>query len=79
MDSGTIGRLNFVFQLTYIVVLTAFLLPYGCVIKINRKPLILSDFWRSIQVLLECGLMPSVMVILPNIGGALCSMPLNLA
>ena len=28
---------------------------------------------------LECGLMPSVMAALPNIGGALCSMPQSLA
>jgi len=29
--------------------------------------------------LLECGPMPNVMVVLPNIGGALCSMPQSLA
>ena len=28
---------------------------------------------------LECGPMPNVMVALPNIGGALCSMPESLA
>ena len=28
---------------------------------------------------LECGPMPNLMVALPNIGGALCSMPQNLA
>jgi len=28
---------------------------------------------------LECGPMPNVMVALPNIGGALCSMPQSLA
>jgi len=28
---------------------------------------------------LECGLMPNVMVALPNIGGALCSTPQRLA
>jgi len=28
---------------------------------------------------LECGPMPNLMVTLPNIGGALCSMPQNLA
>ena len=28
---------------------------------------------------LECGPMPNVMVALPNIGGALCSTPQNLA
>jgi len=28
---------------------------------------------------LECGLMPNVMVALPNIGGALCSTPQSLA
>jgi len=28
---------------------------------------------------LECGPMPNVMVAIPNIGGALCSMPQNLA
>jgi len=28
---------------------------------------------------LECGPMPNVMVALPNIGGALCSMPHSLA
>jgi len=30
------------------------------------------------QPLLECGPMPNVMVALPNIGGALCSMPQSL-
>jgi len=28
---------------------------------------------------LECGLMPNLMVALPNIGGALCSTPQSLA
>jgi len=28
---------------------------------------------------LECGLMPNVMAALPNIGGALCSMPQKIA
>jgi len=28
---------------------------------------------------LECGPMPNVMVVLPNIGGALCSTPQSLA
>ena len=28
---------------------------------------------------LECGTMPNLMVALPNIGGALCSMPQSLA
>jgi len=28
---------------------------------------------------LECGLMPNVMAALPNIGGALCSVPQSLA
>jgi len=28
---------------------------------------------------LECGLMPNVMIALPNIGGALCSTPQTLA
>jgi len=28
---------------------------------------------------LECGPMPNLMVTLPNIGGAICSMPQNLA
>jgi len=31
------------------------------------------------QDLLECGPMPNLMVALPNIGGALCSMPQSLA
>jgi len=31
------------------------------------------------KVKLECGLMPNAMVALPNIGGALCSMPRSLA
>ena len=32
-----------------------------------------------IQLKLECGPMPNVMVALPNIGGALCSTPQSLA
>jgi len=31
------------------------------------------------QYKLECGPMPNVMVVLPNIGGALCSTPQSLA
>jgi len=31
------------------------------------------------QIQLECGPMPNLMVTLPNIGGALCSMPQSLA
>jgi len=31
------------------------------------------------QCKLECGPMPNVMVVLPNIGGALCSTPQSLA
>jgi len=33
----------------------------------------------SIEMKLECGPMPNVMVALPNIGGALCSTPQSLA
>jgi len=32
-----------------------------------------------VQVELECGPMPNLMVALPNIGGALCSTPQSLA
>jgi len=39
-----------------------------------------ADTWhRRTWVKLECGPMPSVMVALPNIGGALCSTPQSLA
>ena len=31
------------------------------------------------KIKLECGPMPNVMATLPNIGGALCSMPQSLA
>jgi len=31
------------------------------------------------QLKLECGPMPNVMIALPNMGGALCSMPQSLA
>ena len=33
----------------------------------------------TLQLKLECGPMPNVMVALPNIGGALCSTPQSLA
>jgi len=33
----------------------------------------------EMQFELECGLMPNVMVALPNIGGALCPTPQSLA
>jgi len=33
----------------------------------------------EIKAQLECGPMPNVMVVLPNIGGALCSTPQSLA
>jgi len=37
-------------------------------------------FQNSLQItILECGPMPNEMVALPNIGGALCSMPQSLA
>jgi len=40
----------------------------------------LSNFHsEAIQEKLECGPMPNMMVALPNIGGALCSMPQSLA
>jgi len=32
----------------------------------------------KIKAKLECGLMPNLMVALPNIGGALCSTPQSL-
>ena len=34
---------------------------------------------NSTDIILECGPMPNLMVALPNIGGALCSTPQNLA
>ena len=45
------------------------LLPYSWAIRIY-----LSKYPK-----LECGPMPNLMVALPNIGGALCSMPQSLA
>jgi len=39
--------------------------------KSNRK------YQHSIDMKLECGPMPNVMVALPNIGGTLCSTPQN--
>jgi len=38
-----------------------------------------STFLHKSRLQLECGPMPNVMVALPNIGGALCSMPQSLA
>jgi len=35
--------------------------------------------WSVLEQILECGPVPNVMVALPNIGGALCSTPQNLA
>jgi len=40
---------------------------------------VLFDKSNEIEVKLECGPMPNLMVALPNIGGALCSMPQSLA
>ena len=37
------------------------------------------NVYRKMQLQLECGPMPNVMVALPNIGGALCSTPQSLA
>jgi len=34
---------------------------------------------EKLQLKLECGQMPNLMVALPNIGGALCSTPQSLA
>jgi len=36
-------------------------------------------YYGSSHIELECGPMPSLMVALPNIGGALCSTPQSLA
>jgi len=36
-------------------------------------------FFGVNEVKLECGPMPNVMAVLPNIGGALCSTPQSLA
>ena len=49
-----------------------------------RKSLSKANFERklstvSLTLQLECGPMPNVMAALPNIGGALCSMPQSLA
>jgi len=35
--------------------------------------------WTLNPTQVECGLMPNLMVALPNIGGALCSTPQSLA
>ena len=45
----------------------------------------MNNFHRTVndrhenRMKLECGLMPTMMVALPNIGGALCSTPQTLA
>jgi len=41
--------------------------------------LVLMDSQAAEEYKLECGPMPNLMVALPNIGGALCSMPQSLA
>jgi len=35
--------------------------------------------FHKVKMKLECGPMPNLMVALPNIGGALCSMPQSVA
>ena len=40
---------------------------------------IIKSYSSAVNTELECGPMPNVMVALPNIGGALCSMPQSLA
>jgi len=42
-----------------------------------RHGVLLADRWMKIK--LECEPMPSLMVAMPNIGGALCSTPQSLA
>jgi len=46
------------------------LMPYG---KVGRRAS------EEVILQLECGPMPNLMVALPNIGGALCSIPQSLA
>jgi len=47
-----------------------------CLLWIGRS---LESYYRSKFCQLECGPMPNIMAALPNIGGALCSMPQRLA
>jgi len=44
-----------------------------------RDPTSARDPWTARKIELECGPMLNVMVALPNIGGALCSVPQSLA
>jgi len=44
-----------------------------------RDPSSARDPWHARKIELECGPMLNVMVALPNIGGALCSVPQRLA
>jgi len=47
--------------------------PNGTIAKATNNPA-----WQ-VKYQLECGPMPNVMVVLPNIGGVLCSTPQSLA
>jgi len=46
--------------------------------KINKNMAAMTNV-KKLRINLECGPMPNVMVAVPNIGGALCSMPQSLA
>ena len=48
-------------------------------IATNSRPVVAFSMTEVIDMQLECGPMPNVMVALPNVGGALCSMPQSLA
>ena len=45
----------------------------------SLRPLRLGEEKKKKKKILECGPMPNVIVALPKIGGALCSMPQSLA
>ena len=51
----------------------------SCKCTDRSDPLTHDPLTDEFQFQLECGPMPNVMVALPNIGGALCSMPQSLA
>jgi len=52
---------------------------YGKTKRNTTKTLIYQSKEMYNKTKLECGPMPNLMVALPNIGGALCSMPQSLA
>ena len=66
------------FRVTFDFLFSIVIIQCTVVVVTKYRPIDMKSVF-AINLILECGPMPNVMVALPNIGGALCSMPQSLA